>query len=126
MFSKKIIIKLFKIAPENFQTHTWHLLQFVSNCFSRHTWKFHNKLNHGKMFYFFFQLAMNQMITFDTSLDPEKKTLPDRAWGATCVHLKRGGWLSLAIEDGARRENLWLFCSAWKAISLVFLFIEIG
>jgi hypothetical protein len=31
------------------------------------------------MFYFFFQLAMNQMITFDTSLDPEKKNLPDQA-----------------------------------------------
>jgi hypothetical protein len=31
------------------------------------------------MFYFFFQLAMNQMITFNTSLDPEKKTLPDQA-----------------------------------------------
>jgi hypothetical protein len=30
------------------------------------------------MFYFFFQLAMNQMITFNTSLDPEKKTLPDQ------------------------------------------------
>jgi hypothetical protein len=30
---------------------------------------FHNKLNHKKMF-FFFQLAMNQTITFNTSLDP--------------------------------------------------------
>jgi hypothetical protein len=28
---------------------------------------------------FFFQLAMNQMRTFNTSLDPEKKTLPDQA-----------------------------------------------
>jgi hypothetical protein len=37
------------------------------------------KLNHKKMFCFFFQLAMNQMITFNTSLDPEKKTLPDQA-----------------------------------------------
>jgi hypothetical protein len=27
----------------------------------------------------FFQLAMNQMITFNTSLDSEKKTLPDQA-----------------------------------------------
>jgi hypothetical protein len=32
-----------------------------------------------KCFIFFFQLAMNQMITFDTSLDPEKKNLPDQA-----------------------------------------------
>jgi hypothetical protein len=39
---------------------------------------FYNKLNHKKMF-FFFQLAMNQMITFNTSLDPEKKTFPDQA-----------------------------------------------
>jgi hypothetical protein len=30
------------------------------------------------MFYFF-QLAMNQMITFNTSLDSGKKTLPDQA-----------------------------------------------
>jgi hypothetical protein len=29
--------------------------------------------------YIFFQLAMNQMITFNTSLDPEKNTLPDQA-----------------------------------------------
>jgi hypothetical protein len=43
------------------------------------------------MFFFFFQLAMNQMITFNTSLDPEKKTLPDRAQKATCVHLERKG-----------------------------------
>jgi hypothetical protein len=29
--------------------------------------------------FFFFQLATNQMITFNTSLDSEKKTLPDQA-----------------------------------------------
>jgi hypothetical protein len=32
-----------------------------------------------KKCFIFFQLAMNQMITFNTSLDPEKKTLPDQA-----------------------------------------------
>jgi hypothetical protein len=36
----------------------------------------HNKLNHKKIV-FFFQLAMDQMITFNTLLDSEKKTLPD-------------------------------------------------
>jgi hypothetical protein len=32
---------------------------------------------------------MNQMITFNTSLDSEKKTLPDQASKSTCVHLKK-------------------------------------
>jgi hypothetical protein len=40
---------------------------------------FYNKLNQKKRVLFFFQLAMNQMITFNTSLDSEKKTLPDQA-----------------------------------------------
>jgi hypothetical protein len=38
---------------------------------------------------FFFQLAMNQMITFNTSLDPEEETLPDQALKTTCVHFKK-------------------------------------
>jgi hypothetical protein len=33
----------------------------------------------SKLTFRFFQLAMNQMITFNTSLDSEKKTLPDQA-----------------------------------------------
>jgi hypothetical protein len=35
---------------------------------------------------FFFRLAVNQMMAFGTSLDPEREALPDRAWGTTCVH----------------------------------------
>jgi hypothetical protein len=34
MFSKKILIfKHLKIAPENFQTDTWHLLLFIFQLF---------------------------------------------------------------------------------------------
>jgi hypothetical protein len=48
---------------------------------------------------------MNQMINFNkTSLDPEKKTLTDRAQETTCVHLKRKSWLSLAIEDNVKKN----------------------
>jgi hypothetical protein len=42
---------------------------------------FHGTLKNftTKNCFIFFQLAMNQMITFNTSLGSEKKTLPDQA-----------------------------------------------
>jgi hypothetical protein len=40
-----------------------------------------------KNVFFFFQLAMNQMITFNASLDSEKKTLPDQACLKNYVHV---------------------------------------
>jgi hypothetical protein len=74
MFSKKIIIKPFKITPENFQTH----LTFVAICIPI---VFHGTLENFiitepqlKIVLFFSQSAMNQTITFNTSLDSEKKT----------------------------------------------------
>jgi hypothetical protein len=45
-----------------------------SDCFPQHSYKFYKKLNQKKKC-FFFHLAMNQMITFNTSLDSEKKNL---------------------------------------------------
>jgi hypothetical protein len=47
---------------------------------------------------------MNQMITFNTSLDPEKKTLPDQK--TTCVHLKKKLTIvSYEIEDNVKKKH---------------------
>jgi hypothetical protein len=56
---------------------------FIPTTF-RHTKRLPNRISkpshkkfHFKIVLFFFQLAIEQMITFNTSLDSEKKTLPD-------------------------------------------------
>jgi hypothetical protein len=43
------------------------------------------------------------MITFNTSLDSEKKTLPDWAWKNYMCPFKKKIWLSLAIEDNTKK-----------------------
>jgi hypothetical protein len=53
-----------KISKLTFRSH---LSYFDFDCFPRHFYLKFYKLNHKKLFYFFFQLAMNQMITFNTS-----------------------------------------------------------
>jgi hypothetical protein len=50
---------------------------------------FHNKLNHKFFFNFFFQLSMDQMITFNISLDSEKKPYQTEPKKTTCAHLKK-------------------------------------
>jgi hypothetical protein len=59
--------------------------------------------------FIFFQSAMDQAMTFSASLDSGKNTLPDYAWGTTCVYLKKKSWLSLATENNAKK-NIFYGC----------------